>query len=108
MNENFSFAIAYDFNGTLSPGNMQEYSFIPALGFKDPRDFWALTKQCPDNTDQTLGYLFTMLKEARKRGVVGDIRVTVEEENRTSIDSKGLSIDLGTRFLGVAIGGAVL
>ncbi len=47
-------------------------------------------------------------EEARKRGVVGDIRVTVEEENRTSIDSKGLSIDLGTRFLGVAIGGAVL
>ena len=47
-------------------------------------------------------------EEARKRGVVGDIRVTVEEENRSSIDSKGLSIDLGTRFLGVAIGGAVL
>ena len=74
MNENFSFAIAYDFDGTLSPGNMQEYSFIPALGFQDPGDFWALTKQCPENTDQTLGYLFTMLKEARKRG----IRVTRE------------------------------
>ena len=69
MSDNFNFAIAYDFDGTLSPGNMQEYSFIPALGFKDPRDFWALTKQCPDNTDQTLGYLFTMLKEARKRGI---------------------------------------
>ncbi len=74
MNENFSFAIAYDFDGTLSPGNMQEYSFIPALGFQDPGDFWALTKQCPEDTDQTLGYLFTMLKEARKRG----IRVTRE------------------------------
>ena len=46
--------------------------------------------------------------EARKRGVVGDIRITVEEENRSSIDSKGLSIDLGTRFIGTAIGGAVL
>ena len=47
-------------------------------------------------------------EEARKRGVVGDIRVTVEAEERTSIDSKGLSIDLGTRFIGTAIGGAVL
>ena len=24
-------AIAYDFDGTLSPGNMQEHSFIPKL-----------------------------------------------------------------------------
>ena len=24
-------AIAYDFDGTLAPGNMQEYDFIPAL-----------------------------------------------------------------------------
>ena len=32
MSDNFSFAIAYDFDGTLSPGHMQEYSFIPALG----------------------------------------------------------------------------
>ena len=47
-------------------------------------------------------------EEARKRGVVGDIRVTVEAEDRRSIDSKGLSIDLGTRFIGTAIGGAVL
>ena len=46
--------------------------------------------------------------EARRRGVTGDIRITVEEENRSSVDSKGLSIDLGTRFIGTAIGGAVL
>jgi hypothetical protein len=25
-------AIAYDFDGTLAPGNMQEYDFIPAVG----------------------------------------------------------------------------
>jgi hypothetical protein len=24
-------AIAYDFDGTLAPGNMQEYDFIPAF-----------------------------------------------------------------------------
>ena len=47
-------------------------------------------------------------EEARKRGVVGDIRVSVEAADQRSIDSKGLSIDLGTRFIGTAIGGAVL
>jgi len=25
-------AIAYDFDGTLAPGNMQQHSFIPKLG----------------------------------------------------------------------------
>ena len=47
-------------------------------------------------------------EEARKRGVVGDIRITVEALDRVSTDSKGLSIDLGTRFIATAIGGAVL
>jgi hypothetical protein len=32
-------AIAYDFDGTLSPGNMQEYDLIPALGLR-PKEFW--------------------------------------------------------------------
>lgn len=37
------FVIAYDFDGTLSPGNMQEYDFVPALGIK-PADFWREAK----------------------------------------------------------------
>ncbi|NTW64502.1 MAG: haloacid dehalogenase-like hydrolase, partial [Chlorobiaceae bacterium] len=27
-------SIAYDFDGTLAPGNMQEYDFIPKLRMK--------------------------------------------------------------------------
>ena len=27
-------AIAYDFDGTLAPGNIQENSFIPEIGMK--------------------------------------------------------------------------
>ena len=33
-------AIIYDFDGTLSPGNMQEFGFIQAIG-KDKAEFWA-------------------------------------------------------------------
>ena len=33
-------ALIYDFDGTLSPGNMQEYDFIPAVG-KSNKEFWS-------------------------------------------------------------------
>jgi len=33
------FVIVYDFDGTLAPGNMQEYDFISALGV-DVSSFW--------------------------------------------------------------------
>ena len=32
-------ALIYDFDGTLSPGNMQEFGFIQAIG-KDKAEFW--------------------------------------------------------------------
>ena len=63
-------AIAYDFDGTLSPGNMQEYDFIPKLGMT-PARFWnkanELARQC--DGDLILAYLNLMLNEARARGV---------------------------------------
>lgn len=63
-------AIAYDFDGTLSPGNMQEYDFIPKLGMA-PARFWnkanELARQC--DGDLILAYLNLMLSEARARGV---------------------------------------
>ena len=34
-------ALIYDFDGTLSPGNMQEFSFIKALGMTS-EEFWRL------------------------------------------------------------------
>ena len=63
-------AIAYDFDGTLSPGNMQEYDLIPKLGMA-PARFWnkanELARQC--DGDLILAYLNLMLSEARARGV---------------------------------------
>ncbi len=32
-------ALIYDFDGTLSPGNMQEFGFIQAID-KDAKSFW--------------------------------------------------------------------
>ena len=37
-------ALIYDFDGTLSPGNMQEFGFIQAIG-KDKAAFWEKNKK---------------------------------------------------------------
>jgi phosphoserine phosphatase len=63
-------AIAYDFDGTLSPGNMQEYDFIPALGIR-PSTFWKEAKRIAkeQNADEILAYMQCMLEQARRAGV---------------------------------------
>ncbi len=62
-------AIIYDFDGTLSPGNMQEYDFLPAVG-KDNRKFWRnSTKIAEDNdADPILTYLSEIILAARNSG----------------------------------------
>jgi hypothetical protein len=45
-------AIAYDFDGTLAQGNIQENSFIPAIGMKK-RHFGKKTKRGLRGTKQT-------------------------------------------------------
>ncbi|AEG31331.1 HAD family hydrolase [Thiomicrospira cyclica] len=64
------FVIVYDFDGTLAPGNMQEYDFIPALGVDVP-SFWQqageLAKQ--QEADQILAYMQLMVHEAQYKRV---------------------------------------
>ncbi len=62
--------IAYDFDGTLSPGNMQEHTFIPALGINKAA-FWAENKEIIEKHDmnEILGYMQLMLKKAGEKGV---------------------------------------
>ena len=33
-------ALIYDFDGTLAPGNMQEYDFLKEIGVSDKAEFW--------------------------------------------------------------------
>lgn len=65
-------AIAYDFDGTLAPGNMQEYDFIPALNMMS-KAFWKSVNEIAQQheMDQILAYMWAMLREADK----ADIRV---------------------------------
>ncbi len=62
-----SIAICYDFDGTLAPGNMQEYGFIPKLGIKDAKKFWqeARERAIADEADNVLSYMCLMLDKAR-------------------------------------------
>ena len=63
-------ALIYDFDGTLSPGNMQEFGFIQAIG-KTPEEFWGLSNQKPEGQDVStiLSYMKLMIDEARKYGI---------------------------------------
>lgn len=63
-------AIAYDFDGTLAPGNMQEHSFFPKLGI-DHGDFWTAAKQLAKQHDMSeiLAYMQLMLEESHRRSI---------------------------------------
>lgn len=60
-------ALIYDFDGTLSPGNMQEYSFIEAVGL-EKEDFWGETARMAEkqDSDNILIYMLLMLEKAKE------------------------------------------
>lgn len=63
-------ALVYDFDGTLSPRPMQEYSFLPRLGL-DAAQFW---KECgeiarAENADPLITYMHLMYKKAKDKGL---------------------------------------
>lgn len=63
-------AIAYDFDGTLAPGNMQEYDFFPSIGIKS-EEFWkeATELEHTHQADKILSYMKLMLHKASSKGV---------------------------------------
>ena len=64
-------AIAYDFDGTLAPGNMQEHSFIPELGINIDA-FWSRVRQHSKEHDmnEILAYMELMLKEGDHKNIL--------------------------------------
>ena len=70
MKRQIPFAIIYDFDGTLAPGNMQERNFIPAIGMNTKR-FWKevtdISKQ--HEADNILIYMKLMLDKAEASSV---------------------------------------
>ncbi|MCF8243218.1 MAG: haloacid dehalogenase-like hydrolase [Melioribacteraceae bacterium] len=70
MKKHIPFAIAYDFDGTLAPGNMQERDFIPAIGMNKKR-FWDEVKNDSKKheADNILIYMHLMLKKAEAQSV---------------------------------------
>ena len=63
-------ALIYDFDGTLSPGNMQEFGFIQAIG-QTPDEFWAKSNSVPDGQEVSsiLSYMKLMIDEAKAKGI---------------------------------------
>ena len=63
-------ALIYDFDGTLSPGNMQEFGFIQAIG-KSPSEFWKMSDEIAIGQDASniLSYMKLMFVVARKAGI---------------------------------------
>lgn len=63
-------ALIYDFDGTLSPGNMQEFGFIQAIG-KTPEEFWKMSDGIAAGQDASniLAYMKLMVDEAKKNDI---------------------------------------
>ena len=70
-------AMVYDFDGTLSPQPMQEYTVLPKIGVK-PKEFWAeVHKEARDTgSDQMLTYMRLMMEKLYKHD---DLRITRED-----------------------------
>ncbi|MCL2561107.1 MAG: haloacid dehalogenase-like hydrolase [Rikenellaceae bacterium] len=68
--QNITVALIYDFDGTLSPGNMQEYDFIPSVG-KSNAEFWEQSNRTAQeqDADPILTYMYLMIHHARARGL---------------------------------------
>jgi hypothetical protein len=72
-------AIVYDFDGTLSPHPMQEYTVLPQIGIK-AKKFWADVKEenRKNGGEEIIAYMMLMLKKAEESGV----RITKAEFGR--------------------------
>ncbi len=71
MKQMIPMAICYDFDGTLSPGNMQEYGFMKALKAKSAESFWKESNDLAYATeaDQIAAYMHLMLAKLKEKKI---------------------------------------
>ena len=62
-------AIVYDFDGTLTPQPMQEYTILPEIGIKDGKKFWKQVNKeaARTNGEAIVAYMRLMLEKSRSR-----------------------------------------
>ena len=84
-------ALIYDFDGTLSPRPMQEYTFLPQIG-ENAEAFWAEVNAFAQQheADNLITYMHLMYKKAKAKGVRID---------REALVKQGAAVEL---FKGVA------
>lgn len=63
-------ALIYDFDKTLSPGDMQEYGFMPEIK-SSPDEFWSLCRdfKLAHKADGILSYMYMMINMARHMNI---------------------------------------
>ncbi|MHC4645591.1 MAG: HAD family hydrolase [Planctomycetota bacterium] len=62
-------AVVYDFDGTLTPQPMQEYTILPEIGIRDGRKFWNRVNEESKRTngEPIVAYMRLMLEESKSR-----------------------------------------
>ena len=68
--EQKTIALVYDFDGTLCPRPMQEYSFLPKIGV-DAAEFWAESNRIArdEGADPLITYMHLLYKKAKAAGI---------------------------------------
>lgn len=63
-------AIMYDFDGTLAPGDLEDYNFVPKLGLT-PGEFSAKYYKLVEQNDMDwiLAYLYTVIAESKAKNL---------------------------------------
>ena len=63
-------AIVYDFDGTLTPQPMQEYTVLPEIGIKDGKKFWEQVNKeaARTNGEAIVTYMRLMLEKSKLKG----------------------------------------
>jgi 2-hydroxy-3-keto-5-methylthiopentenyl-1-phosphate phosphatase len=62
-------AVVYDFDGTLTPEPMQEYTVLPEIGIRDGKKFWREVNQesAKTNGEGIVAYMRLMLEKSKSR-----------------------------------------